>query len=133
MRVRKNPNSYKKQEKERLKKKQNAINDLMLEWLAEDEPLAEAEDSVISNDFQAEELPKMTLDLLAARDNAMDDYQATNNDVHPMKSSKERIDSDLDSDESFDASKMCYDKRAYVELRSSSSDGSQDPEALAQE
>ena len=124
MRVRKNPNSYKKQEKERLKKKQNAINDLMLEWLAEDEPRAEAADSVMTNDFQAEELPAMTLDLLAARDNAMGDYQATNKDVHQMKSSKARVDSDGDSDESFDASKMLYDSRAFVELRSSSSDGS---------
>ena len=124
MRVRKNPNSYKKQEKERLKKKQNAINDLMLEWLAEDEPRAEAEDSVMSNDFQAEELPKLTLELLAARDNAMDNYQAINKDVHPMKSSKARMDSDLDSEESLDASKMLYDRRAFVELRSSSSDGS---------
>ena len=46
MRVRKNPSSYKKQEKERLKKKQNAHNDLMLEWLAEDEPRAEAGNKV---------------------------------------------------------------------------------------
>ena len=124
MRVRKNPNSYKKQEKERLKKKQSALNDLMLEWLAEDEPRAEAEDSVMSNDFQPEELPKLTLELLAARDNAMDEYQATNKDAHQMKSSTARKDSDLDSDESFDASKMLYDSRALVELRSSSSDGS---------
>ena len=99
MRVRKNPSSYKKQEKERLKKKQNAINDLMLEWLAEDEPRAEAEDSVMSNDFQPEELPKLTLDLLAARDEAMDNYQEVNKDVHPMKSSKAKMDDDLDSEE----------------------------------
>ena len=132
MRVRKNPTVYVKQEKERLKKKQSAINDLMLEWLAEDEPRAEAEDSVMSNDFQPEELPKLTLKLLAARDNAMDNYQEGNKDVHPMKSSKAKMDSDLDSEESFDATKMLYDRRAFVELRSSSSSGSQDQEALAQ-
>ena len=58
MRVRKNPNSYKKQEKERLKNKQLALNDLMMEWLAEDETRAEAADSIMTNDFQAEELPQ---------------------------------------------------------------------------
>ena len=88
MRVRKNPTVYMKQEKERLKKKQSAIDDLMLEWLAEDEPRAEAEDSVMSNDFQPEELPKLTLKMLAARDNAMDNYQEANKDVHPLRSSK---------------------------------------------
>ena len=122
----------KKQEKERLKKKQNAINDLMLEWLAEDEPRAEAADSVMTNDFQPEEQPKLTLDLLAARNNAMDNYQKVNKDVHQMKSSKAKMDDDLDSEESFDATKMLYDHRAFVELRSSSSSGSQDQEALAQ-
>ena len=124
MRVRKNPTVYVKQEKERLKKKQSAINDLMLEWLAEDEPRAEAEDSIMSNDCQPEELPKLTLDLLAARDEAMDNYQEGNKDVHPMKSSKAKMDSDLDSEESLDATKMLYDRRAFVELRSSSSSGS---------